>query len=197
MRRFLGWSAIVLVLLGILVPVAALAFSVRVQGNSMEPTLHDGDRMLVQLWDRGRIERFDLVDAGFDQGAIRVVKRVIGMPGDQVAIAPVTGSAPVVLVRPAGSQEVFRVDNPAWEGRVGSRTNACCAPSGHVETAQTWATVPDGHYWLLGDNWGGSQDSREFGWVEADDITGRLDFRVRPLSRLGRVPNDVGLVPQP
>lgn len=193
MRRVLAWLAIALVLLGILVPVAALAFSVRVQGDSMDPTLRDGDRLLLAFWDRDDIERFDLVDAGFGQAGIRVVKRVIAMPGDEVAVAPVTGDEPRVFLRPAGETAVYRVRNEAWTGRTGQSTNACCAEDGRVSEVRTWVTVPDDSYWLLGDNWGGSEDSRNFGFVAAGDISGRLNLRVRPLGDFGPVPNPARL----
>jgi signal peptidase I len=58
-----GWTALIAGLLALLAIVAALAFSVTVKGQSMEPTVHEGDRLLVKFWDRGTIERFDLVEA--------------------------------------------------------------------------------------------------------------------------------------
>lgn len=195
MRRFLAWLAIALVLLGILVPVAALAFSVRVQGDSMTPTLRDGDRLLLAFWDRTDIERFDLVDAGFGQSGVRVVKRVIAMPGDEVAVAPVTGDEPRVFLRPAGEEQVYRVVNETWTGRVGQSTNACCSETGQVSSTRQWVTVPDESYWVLGDNWGGSEDSRDFGFVRAEDISGRLNVRIRPLDDLGTVATPVRLEP--
>jgi len=195
MRRVLAWLAISLVLLGILVPVAALAFSVRVQGDSMSPTLQDGDRMLLAFWDRDDVERFDLVDAGLGQSGVRVVKRVIAMPGDEVAVAPVTGDEPRVFLRPAGESQVYRVVNPTWTGRVGQSTNACCSEQGQVSDKRQWVTVPEDSYWLLGDNWGGSEDSRNFGFASADDISGRLDLRLRPLDDFGTVDDPAGLEP--
>jgi signal peptidase I len=54
--------------------------------------------------------------------------------------------------------------------------------------------VPDGHYWVLGDNWGASDDSRSYGFVRDYQITGGLWRRLYPLAHLGAVPHDVALV---
>lgn len=195
MRRVLAWLAIALVLLGILVPVAALAFSVRVQGNSMSPTLDEGDRLLVDVLGRGDVRRFDLVDAAFQPSGARVVKRVIGLPGDRVSVGPPRGEEPQVFVRPSGDERVYRVVNEAWVGQVGGATRACCNQEGSISEKRTWATVPEDHYWVLGDNWGGSEDSRDFGFVRAQDVAGRLNLRIRPLADFGRVPNPAELQP--
>ncbi|WP_161962506.1 signal peptidase I [Nocardioides speluncae] len=194
MRRLLAWLAIGLVILTLLVPIAALTFSVQVSGTSMDPTLKEGDRLLVDFIGRDRIKRFDLVEAKPGEGSPTLVKRVVGMPGDRVAVARTTGDAPRVFVRPAGGDEVFEVANPTWAGQVGDRTLPCCTTDGKSGPARAWATVPDGHYWLLGDNWGGSDDSRVFGFVPADQVAGRLNFRILPLSDFGEVPSATELV---
>lgn len=202
-RGVVAVGALVLFLLAMLAVVAGLTFSVMVTGSSMEPTLQQGDRLELDLLNRHAIERFDLVEAlqpGPDEegGGRPIVKRVIGLPGDRVAIVgdPV---APQVLIKPAGQDDVFRVENPAWPPRVGAGTESCCTPEGAVVRggAQAWATVPESSYWVLGDNWGASTDSRIFGWVPREDIQARLWFRILPVSRFGTVDNDVRLVPVP
>lgn len=192
--RLLAWLAIGLVILALLVPIAALSFSVQVSGTSMEPTLKEGDRLLVDFISRDDIKRFDLVEAKPGEGSPTLVKRVVGMPGDRVAVAKVTGEEPRVFLRPAGSDEVFEVDNPTWTGQIGDKTLPCCTEDGKASPARAWATVPDGHYWLLGDNWGGSDDSRVFGFVPKEQVAGRLNFRILPLGEFGNVPTDAELV---
>lgn len=194
MGRLLAWLAIGLVILALLVPIAALSFSVQVSGTSMEPTLKEGDRLLVDFIGRGDVKRFDLVEAKPGEGSPTLVKRVVGLPGDQVAVAKVTDDEPRVFLRPAGGDEVFEVDNPTWDGQVGDKTLPCCTVDGKASPARAWATVPAGHYWLLGDNWGGSDDSRIFGFVPEEQIAGRLNFRIMPLGEFGNVPTDAELV---
>ncbi|MFE6509913.1 signal peptidase I [Nocardioides sp. NPDC057767] len=161
--------------------VAALAFSVAVDGTSMEPTLRDGDRMFLEFWTHDEIERFDVVEtdapSSVSGGGARILKRVIGMPGDQVSVSPDAR----VLVRPEGDRRTYVVDNPAWSADAG------------VE--QDWITVPPDAYWLLGDNWNASTDSRNFGFVDAEAVHGRVVFRMLPIGRSGTIAHDVRLAP--
>lgn len=196
MRRFLGWSALLLVLLVILVPVTALTFSVQVTGHSMDPTLEEGDRLFVNFLGRDDVKRFDLVEAQLQNTVGRAVKRVIGLPGDELSVEVVAGK-PRVLVKPKGEDTTYVVDNPAWPTQLGTLALPCCKDDGVTSTKSRTVTVPDGSYWLIGDNWGGSDDSRTFGFVPKDRIGGSLNFRVMPLGRLGKVAHEVKLHAQP
>ena len=173
-------------LVGVLVAVLVVAVtvvavgavvSVRVVGPSMGPTLRDGDRVVVG--GSAEVARFDLVVVRFDEQAPAVVKRVVALPGDAVRIDP----GPVVLVRPAGTGQWQRVDNPAWRGQW-------ARPSTTAE-----ATVPPGELFLLGDNPDASEDSRRLGWAPSRLVRGTVAWRVYPPSRLGAVPADVTLGP--
>ncbi|MFI5622337.1 signal peptidase I [Nocardioides sp. NPDC051685] len=183
MRRVLVASGIgvgVVAFAALTLVVAALAFSVTVSGTSMEPTLRDGDRMLLEFWTRDEIERFDVVEADAPSSVAgdgaQILKRVIGMPGDRVSV---TRDAQV-LVEPAGEDRIYVVDNPAWSAEAAA-----------VE--QEWLTVPEDAYWLLGDNWGASTDSRSFGFIDAAAVHGRVVFRMLPFGRNGTVARDVRL----
>lgn len=188
----LGWVALVLGLVALLIPVAALAFSVTVKGQSMEPTLTEGDRLLVKFWARNDVQRFDLVEARVGVAKTPVVKRIIGMPGDTVSISFADG-IPTVTVRPAGSDVDRQVVNPTWEGRVGSAVGPCCKDDGTAGTEPRAVVVPPGHYWVLGDNWGNSDDSRAYGFVKAEDVGGQLNLRLQPLGEFGTVENPASL----
>lgn len=190
--RIVGWTAVVLLLIAILVPVAALSLSVRVEGESMLPTLEPDDRLMVDFLHKDDVERFDLVEASVG-GGTRFVKRVVGLPGDQVRIRPVAGNDPVVLLRPAGSSETFRVRNPTWPGRAQSKVAACCGPRGKNDASAAWVTVPADSYWLLGDNWDGSTDSRELGFVAQAEVAAKMNFRILPLGSFGKVPHRITL----
>lgn len=190
----LGWVGLGGILLALLGIVAALAFSVHVKGESMNPTLEEGDRLLVEFWKRGDIERFDLVEARVGVAKSPVVKRVVGLPGDEVAVRFVRGK-PVVTVTPEGEDSAYVVVNAHWDERVGDQLAPCCKDDGTAGTEAASVTVPDDAYWLLGDNWGGSDDSRTYGFVKAADIGGRLNLRLQPLGRFGTVPNPAHLEP--
>lgn len=196
-RTILGIASLAVFFIAMLAVIVLLTFSVKVYGGSMEPTLHDGDRMLTNIFGRGSVDRFDLVQASAGENGIEVVKRVIGLPGDAVMIRPGTvEQPPVVLVRPDAGRETYRVDNSAWTGRYGSRLNGCCDPKGNSVTGRgRWLTLGEDSYWLLGDNWGESDDSRVWGTITSDEISSTLNFRLMPLGDLGPVDHDVELVP--
>lgn len=197
LRTTLGVVALIVFFAVMLVVIAALAFSVKVSGSSMEPTLTSGDRLLVDIFGKDDIDRFDIIESPLGDREIPVVKRVIGMPGDQVQVGADT-DPPVVLVRPEGEEATYLVDNPAWSGRVGDRVEPCCVEDGtslRPDQAPAWVTVPDGHFWVVGDNWGASDDSRTFGFVSADEVQAKIAFRLQPLGDFGKLENDVRLVP--
>lgn len=196
LRTALGVLALGIFFVVMLAVIAALAFSVKVSGHSMDPTLAEGDRLLVDVFGKDDVERFDIVESTLGDREIPLVKRVIGLPGDQVQVGGDT-DPPVVLVRPRGEDATYRVDNPAWSGRVGDRIEPCCAEDGtslRRDQEAPWVRVPDGHYWVVGDNWGGSDDSRTFGFVAVAQVQARIAFRIQPLSNFGRLDHDVRLV---
>lgn len=191
--RALGFLAIGLVLLGILVPVVALTFSVKVSGHSMAPTLQPGDRLFTNILDRGSVERFDVVEATLPGTGEQVVKRVIGLPGDTIKVAN-DGVRPTILLKPAGASAWQEVSSPTWEDQWANRAGErCCSAEGVAADRSRAVVVPDDHFWLIGDNWGGSDDSRVYGFIAADAIGATLNRRILPLRRFGDVDNPVSL----
>lgn len=195
--RVLGFLAIGLVLLGILVPVAALSFSVSVSGQSMNPTLRPGDRLLANFLDRGSVERFDVVEAELPSTGEKVVKRVVGMPGDTITVTN-DGVRPTVMLKPAREATWQEASSETWESQWANRAGErCCTASGIASPEPREVVVPDGHYWLIGDNWGGSDDSRVYGFIPADAIGATLNRRILPLGDFGTLDNPVSLEPAP
>lgn len=189
LRVSLAAVLVIVVALGIAIVVAAV-LSFHVKGTSMTPTLSNGDRILVDPFsDAADVERFEIVALRHD-GA-RIVKRIIGLPGDEVRIDPVDGGAEV-FVRPRDADGWQRVAAPTWHVRWGD-ARRCCDTDG-TSGAQRTAVVPDGNYFVVGDNPAISDDSRVYGWVTSDDV-GRILLRVYPLDRIGGVSGDFRLVP--
>lgn len=128
-----------------------------VSGQSMDPTFTDGDVVLVShLADRSAMRRGDLVVVQDPAGDLSL-KRVVGLPGDQVSI----------------SDAVLEIDGSALaEPYVDhSRIDAVYfGPAG----------VPAGSVFLMGDNRANSIDSRDYGAVPLDDVVGRVAFRLWP-----------------
>lgn len=153
-------------ILGLLAVAYAFLFHVSVvRGSSMAPGIHDGDRILVDhlSYVVGDVRRGDVavlrcpVDTSLDY-----IKRVIGLPGDRVRLE--CGSVWVNGVR---LREPYILETDP-EARVDE-----------VVTAD--------HYFVLGDNRAHSADSREFGQVPRRLLRGRVDLRVWPPERAGRV----------
>lgn len=163
--------ATALVLAGVVVLVAALLAvgGYRVRGPSMEPALADGDLVLANPLLR-EPARFDAVVYAPSDG-IASIKRVIGLPGDQVRITP-DADGGLVEVQVGGAGRWSRVIGPP--GRPGPGAQNCCAADGRTSSAPAAALVPPGTYFLLGDNRPVSVDSRTHGFVPADRLRGTV-----------------------
>jgi signal peptidase I len=149
-----------------LITFVAQAF--RVQGTSMEPLLRDGDRIVVSklAYRLGPIERGDVVVFWYPRDpSISFIKRVVGLPGDQVEIR-------------AG--RVFVNGTPIREPYL---------PEGFRDVDSYPRTeVRRGHYFVLGDHRQSSNDSRSWGQVPEKYIYGRAVFRFWPVDEIGPIP---------
>jgi signal peptidase I len=152
-----------------------------VEQNSMVATIQPGDYVLIDKltprWDdfaRGDVVVFDPPD-GYEQSGVPFIKRVIGLPGETVLI-----ENGLVFIKPPGGVAV-RLDEPYLvTGADG--TPAPTLPRDALGTTE-WI-VPDGRYFVMGDNRPDSQDSRFFGPIQRDLIVGRAFVRYFPLDRI-------------
>ncbi len=135
-----------------------------VEGQSMATTLDTGDRVFVnklsyRLHDPNR---GDVVVLHQLTGATErdLIKRVIALPGETIEM---TGC--VVRITEPGSDTAQILDEPYLEEV--DRTPSEC---GSDVSAQV---VPANHVFVMGDNRGGSQDSRNLGPISEDDLVGR------------------------
>ena len=133
-------------------------------GNSMTPTLEDGEIVAVVKTDEAKVGE---IIAFYYNNKI-FIKRVIALGGS------------VVDMDEAGN--VFVDGAPLEEPYLTEKSTG----SGDVEFPYE---VPDGMYFVLGDNRVTSADSRNsiLGCVDPDDMLGRVLFRVWPLDRFGAV----------
>ena len=160
----------------VFVVAAALAFvvrtfifePVRVDGSSMLNTLTDGDFMIATKYDylAGDPERFDVVICDYpntSDGKYRV-KRVIGLPGDTVELV----AGELYINGEHLEQQFDMTDNAAYFGPY---------------------TVPEGHYFVMGDNRNNSKDSRStlVGALPRSMIRGHVRMVVFPFSHAGAV----------
>ncbi len=167
-----------------------------VDGNSMYPTLHNGQLLIVNQLIYSRVDTKGLskflpfIDSG--PGAKRnvfhgpgrgdviilvdpaqpskdLVKRVIGLPGETIQI--VSGTVYI---------NGGRLDEPyikkAW----------------HADMAKL--TIPADHYFVMGDNRDNSLDSRALGPIPADYVIGQTVLSFWPMDRFGLAPNEAPTV---
>jgi signal peptidase I len=151
-----------------------------VEQDSMVPTILEHEYILIDKisprfsdYDRGDIVVFN-PPAGYEQGGVPFIKRVIGLPGDTISLQ--NGR---VFVTPAGGSPVPLTE--PYVRQIDGRT-APTQPR-DVEGTSEWV-VPDGEYFVMGDNRPDSQDSRFFGPIKRDSIIGRAWVRYFPLDRI-------------
>ena len=142
-----------------------------VSGASMYPTLHNGDRMVLSKV--GDVHRFDVVILKAPDENVEYIKRVIGMPGDTVemknGVLYINGKKvdqPFINTEALAKQTVF-IDDFTLESLTGE------------------AKVPEGKYFVLGDNRGVSKDSRMIGFIDRSAIEGKAVFTIWPFGRIG------------
>lgn len=131
----------------------------------------------------GRIKSIFLEGFGVQQpaGDIDYVKRIVGLPGETFEMI----NGIVYITQPGGNRF------PLAEPYIEFPDQADFPPT----------LVPEGHFFVLGDNRGASSDSRVRGPIPESDIVGRARVRIWPVSRIGRFKTpsyeDTSTSPQP
>ena len=194
--------------------LALVMFSIRssladwnvVPTGSMKPTILEGDRVFVNklaydlkvpftTWhiaEWSNPQRGDIVVFFSPKDGTRLVKRVIGLPGDTVEMRneqliingqPVEYAAPAPempgqLSEPERARSIFATE------KLPACSHAVMAING-VPAKRTFGPVPvaKGHYFMMGDNRDNSFDSRYFGTVGRDQIVGRATSVVISLNK--------------
>lgn len=137
---------------------------IRVNGTSMNPTLENGDIMILNKigYHITKIKRFDIVVIKYKDELL--IKRVIGLPGEKIKYENNT-----LYVNDKALDEEF------------DRTytyNFSLKEIGSI-------TVPDNSYFVLGDNREVSKDSRSIGFIDREDIVGKSSLTLFPVNRFG------------
>ena len=143
--------------------VHSLVGRYRIDGSSMNPTLRDGEYLIINnvtyLLDEP--EPGDIVVFRHPRNELNLIKRVIGVPGDHIEINNGT-----VWVNGEAQEEPYIADSPNYGG--------------------SW-DVPDDQYFVLGDNRNNSSDSHSWGFLPAENMLGKAFFVYWPPSDWGEV----------
>lgn len=133
----------------------------------MQPAYAPGDRIVVRRW--GRPSRGEVVALTSPSEGLTVLKRVIAVGGDQVAVRD---RRVFVHGRPLTSAERTVGDTLCVEESIAGRRYAASYARDVAPFDVEPSRVPDGHVYVLGDNRDRSQDSRFFGPVSMDAVLG-------------------------
>lgn len=178
--------------------VRGIVQNFKIEGSSMEPTLHTGQYILVNklvyfhfdlnaplrlmpgqeelprriIYPFHQPRRGDIVVFEYPRDVSKdYIKRVIGLPGDQVEVRD--GQVYV-----NGQQ----LDQPYLEGAATYCVAGFACQGGPI-------TVPDGEIFVMGDNRANSSDSREWGPLPLDRVVGQAWMIYYPVSDWGLVPH--------
>lgn len=145
---FFDLMGVVPVFLSVVVLLNAFFFSPAiVHGPSMEPTFYEEDAVVIYHLSR-HFESQDIII--FDRGDALLIKRLIGLPGDHLKV-DLTG---VYLNGVNLNVEGYETEYHQYDG-----------------------VIPEGFYFIMGDNHDESNDSRYFGLVEEKDLLGKVVIR--------------------
>lgn len=161
-------SYVVIILVVILIRIFIVT-PVKVDGTSMYPTLNNKDILIEKKYDKS-FNRYDVVVINHKKD--KLVKRIIGLPGETVRIS-ITHVGNNVVSKILINGEVLE-ENYGYE------------PIKDAGIAANEITLGDNEYFVLGDNRNNSSDSRVLGVFKKKDIKGTTSIRLFPLKNFGK-----------
>jgi signal peptidase I len=177
-NEFWEWSKALLIAFGLAWLIRFFLFTpIVVDGESMMPTLEDGDRMIVNKigYEVGEPDRYDIVVFHAPEEK-DYIKRVIGLPGDHVAYKNdqlfINGKPQEEPYLEPYKKEI--IEGPLTEDFT-------------LEDYTDVSVIPEGYVFVMGDNRRYSKDSRMIGLVSMEEIIGNTSVIFWP-------PNEMGFV---
>lgn len=147
--------------------------NITVHGESMNPTLESGERILgLKI---GEVERFDIISFKAptepNEPQKNYIKRVIALPGETI-----TYQDDVLYINGEKIVEPFLAE---FKQKLSAN---------ELLTKENFSyTVPEKSYFVMGDNRQNSKDSRMIGAISEDRIIGNAKFSYWPLDKVGTI----------
>lgn len=147
-----------------------------VDGHSMDYTLQDRERIF--MWKLAKIDRFDIVVLEAPSNPSKLyIKRVIGLPGDTIEYK---------------DNLLYLNGHPIEEAYLNEKITEYTAAGGGnftedftLESVAGSDVVPEGKYFVMGDNRQNSLDGRSFGFINEETVIGQADVVIWPLNKIG------------
>jgi len=169
---FLDFVETIVIALAIFVVVYQFLFQPhQVKGSSMDDNFHDGEYLLTDKvsYRFGSPQRDDVIVFKAPQNEdFDYIKRIIGMPGDQVMV---------------DNNRVFV--NGVILDESGYLASTVVTRPGLFLKEDLPVTVPPTAYFVMGDNRSNSSDSRDWGFVPATNIVGKAWVKYWPINQFG------------
>ena len=145
--------------------VNSLVGRYRIDGNSMNPTLLNGEYLIISnfAYQLDEPQRGDILVFRHPRSDLNLIKRVIGLPGDTIEVQ---------------------------NGAVSVNGVALTEP--YIEAPPTYSSswvVPEGQFFVLGDNRNNSSDSHAWGFLPEENILGKALLVYWPPSKWTKVPH--------
>jgi signal peptidase I len=162
------WTKALLIAIGLAAVIRYFLFApIVVDGFSMMPTLHNGDRMIVNKLSKP--DRFDIIVFHAPEQK-DYIKRVIGLPGDTVEYVNDT-----LYINGKAYEEPY-LDAYKKQNPEGPLTEDFT-----LEEITGQKTVPEGELFVMGDNRRSSKDSRHIGTIPLEQVIGDAKFVYWPI----------------
>lgn len=198
MAKFIkDWWSVFAVLIIMIVARIFIFTPIIVDGHSMDPTLEDGERMIIIK--TTKISRFDMVvsdeiteNADGQKSNKKIIKRVIGMPGDTIEyqndVLYVNGEKTdepylkeyQALFKKDRLQKTYSYNE--YFQKLAENSSAFTTDS--TGSANFKVEVPENQYYLMGDDRIVSKDSRIIGTVSKSSISGEPKIAIWPLNKI-------------
>ena len=149
----------IIILIVVILVKSFIVSPIRVNGTSMVPTLHPKDIMILNrtAYYTNNPKRFDIVVVDLEDE--KIIKRVIGLPGEEVEYHNNT----LYINGKKVKENIDKVDTDDYKS----------------------GKIPKDSYLVLGDNRKGSYDGRMFGFIKKKQIEGKTSLTILPFKRIG------------